>query len=690
MALKIQSLLLTWKELDLHNTQQSIDETATELTAKQDESDVSRKKLVEAIKEFKKNVPEDVRKQAAPIIKSFQTEIDNLTRRCKVADSAFLKVYKILVDIADPVPALEYCIGLEKKLGKYADLEIENKNLRETLSEYNEEFKEIRNQDVTIKNLREKLKSYEDNLSESVTSKIKEAEKELQEQYSEKERLLQEVQAGAIRRMEEAEAKTRTLQHTLEVTQSQLFEHRGKVEELLAAHSEEVNILADDLDRANHRAMQAEKDAARLREMLENAAKKMSDEPATVSQIDADAEMLARSSLEVELSIKDKEVVQLVQEVKKLQAGYKQVRDETETKINNLETKLAEKSMLVDDLQKILDEQKDYQEVKRELAIVKSVEFGSCSETDDWKRESAHDSRPLELLLMEKNKSLQNENTILKKANLDLTKLISESNQEVSSLRTLTSEQKCLIGQLESDLASMQSFSSVYRGEGEGCPSAPQIIAEAVRGSSVTSAPAGGEHDGAAADVTSILDEELDQTSTSESLLSIVSAQRERFRSRNDELEAELTAKNQQVTLLQNELDVLRSDNVKLYEKIRFLQSYRNEHTSNVTNAESRYSNQYEESLDPFLSFSRQERLRRYSALTPFEKMTLAFGRSVLSNKTARTVTFIYTALVHCLVFMVLYKLAHTESCKNDISLDCAERFAEHMHREHNLDDFNG
>ena len=30
----------------------------------------------------------------------------------------------------------------------------------------------------------------------------------------------------------------------------------------------------------------------------------------------------------------------------------------------------------------------------------------------------------------------------------------------------------------------------------------------------------------------------------------------------------------QQVTLLQNEMDKLRSDNVKLYEKIRFLQSY--------------------------------------------------------------------------------------------------------------------
>ncbi|KAF2348611.1 hypothetical protein FHG87_020635, partial [Trinorchestia longiramus] len=484
MALKIQSLLSMWKELDLHNTQQVIDVTATELTTKQDESDVSRKKLVECMKEFKKTTPEDVRRQVAPIIKSFQAEIDNLTRRCKFADAAFLNVYKILVEVPDPVPALEYCIGLEKKLGKFADLEIENKNLRETLNEYNEEFKEIRNQDVTIKNLREKLKAYEDNLSESVSTKIKELEKELVDQYSEKERVLQEAQETALKRMEEAQAQAATLQHTLEQTQSELFEHRSRVEELSAAHTEELNILANDAERANQRALQAEKTAARLRELLDDASKGVP-VSSSVSQMDANAEILARSSLEVELAVKDKEVVQLVQEVKKLQACLKQAKDETEEKIAKLEGQLAEKTKLADEASTILEEQKDYQEIKRELAIVKSVEFGSGSESDDWKHETVHESRPLELLLMEKNKSLQNENTVLKKANLDLTKHISESNQEVSSLRNLASEQKALIVQLESDLSSMQSFTSIYRGEGEGCPSVPQMIAEAVRKSSI-------------------------------------------------------------------------------------------------------------------------------------------------------------------------------------------------------------
>lgn len=692
MALKIQSVLSAWKELDLLNTQHNIDETATELAAKQDESDASRKKLVEFSKEFKKTTSEDVCKQAAPLLKSFQAEIDNLTKRCKFAEGAFLKVYKTLVDVTDPVPALEYCIGLEKKLGKYADLEIENKNLRETLKEYNEEFKEIRNQDVTIKTLKEKLKAYEDNISENVSSKTKEVEKEIVEQYGEKERLLQEAQTTALKRMEEAEVRATMLQHTLEQTQSELFECKSKAEEFSSARMEELNILSNDLERANQRSMQSEKEVARLTELLKTATDSSS-VPAE-SQVDANAEFLARSSLETELSIKDKEVVQLVQEVKKLQTNLKQFKDESADKINKLETRLSKSTTYADELKKTLDEQTDYQEIKRELAIVKSVEFGSNGENEAWKHETANEGKPLELLLMEKNKALQNENTILKQANLDLTKHISESNQEVSSLRNLTTEQKDLITQLEADLSSMQSFTSGYRGEGEGCPSAPQILAEAVKKSSVSST---GGLETSSEEIplsapTDILhsSQSSGENSTSDSLLSIVSAQRERFKARNGELEADLTGKNQQVQTLQNELDVLRSDNVKLYEKIRFLQSYRSEHTSNVSNAESRYSNQYEESLDPFLSFSRQERMRRYSALTPFEKMTLALGRFILSNKTARTVSFLYTAMVHCLIFAVLYKLAHTESCKRDVSSDCAQKFAEHMHKAHGDADFHG
>lgn len=48
--------------------------------------------------------------------------------------------------VTDPVPVLEYGLQIQKKAHRVGDLEIENKQLRETLDEYNHEFAEVKNQ----------------------------------------------------------------------------------------------------------------------------------------------------------------------------------------------------------------------------------------------------------------------------------------------------------------------------------------------------------------------------------------------------------------------------------------------------------------------------------------------------------------------------------------------------------------
>ncbi|NWZ09894.1 CASP protein, partial [Agelaius phoeniceus] len=95
---------------------------------------------------------------------------------------------------------------------------------------------------------------------------------------------------------------------------------------------------------------------------------------------------------------------------------------------------------------------------------------------------------------------------------------------------------------------------------------------------------------------------------------------------------------------------------------------------SSRDDTEQRYSSQYEERLDPFSSFSRKERQRKYLSLSPWDKATLSMGRLILSNKTARTVAFFYTLLLHCLVFLVLYKTAWSESVGRDCSAFCAKK----------------
>jgi homeobox protein cut-like len=41
---------------------------------------------------------------------AYQTEIDSLTKRSKIAESAFLNLYKVLADAPDPYPLLEAAV----------------------------------------------------------------------------------------------------------------------------------------------------------------------------------------------------------------------------------------------------------------------------------------------------------------------------------------------------------------------------------------------------------------------------------------------------------------------------------------------------------------------------------------------------------------------------------------------------
>lgn len=670
MASNVQSMCQYWKQFNIQELQRELDTTATELANKQDESDGSRKKLVELSKDFKKNTPEAIRKQVAPLLKSFQHEVDSLSKRSKASEAAFLTVFKKLIDLPDPVPALEQALNFQKRAHKVQDLEIENKQLRETLDEYNHEFAEVKNQEVTIKQLREKIKEHEDNLEATAQTRSKEKERELQRTFAEKERQLQETQMDVARKLGEAEHKIKSLHSQMEASQSELFEVKAKHDETTFAKSDEMEILMSDLERANERAANSERHVERLQQELVTATENFKEQDVGVEraeQNDQAMDVLKRSTLEVELSSKEREIAQLVEDVQKLQASSVKLRESTSQQVVKLEEELALKNQALRKLEDRIHGQQDYDEVKRELKVLKSIEFTSSQSGDV----TAMEGKSLEVLLLEKNKGLQAENTQFKVANTQLTEQLRQLQEKYQESAGLLQEQKGLITQLEDDLRQVNAVSSMFRGDAEGEPGPTDPTSEAFSSIVKEVAPNQGTVDSG--------------KSAADSLLPIVQSQRERYRLRAQELEAQSLAHQHQVTLVQNEVDKLRSDNVKLYEKIRFLQSYPTKCTSSES-VESNYSSQYEERLDPFMSFSRKERQRRYLELKPYDKITLQMGRIIMGNKTARAFAFFYTVILHSLVFLVLYKLAHTESCKRDMAADWHEKYAEHMNKFHGAD----
>ncbi|XP_049582532.1 cut-like homeobox 1b isoform X2 [Syngnathus scovelli] len=416
MAANAGSMFQYWKRFDLQQLQKELDATATQLANRQDESEQSRKKLIDLSREFKKNTPEDFRKQVAPLLKSFQGEIDALSKRSKEAEAAFLNVYKKIIDVPDPVPVLELAQQLQLKLQRMHDIETENTKLRETLEDYNKEFAEVKNQEVTIKALKEKIREYEQSLKNQAENLAQETQLQLHNDYAEKERKLQESQDSMSSRLEEAEHKAQSLQTALETTQAELFDLKTKYDEESSAKADEIEMVMTDLERANQRAEVAQREAESLREQLSlNNQSQQAASPTGKADPDAEqtAEVASHTSLEAELRAKERESAQLVEDVQRLQASLTKLRETTSSQIAQLEQQLSSKTAVLKELEEKLEKQADYEEVKKELGILKSVEFGTSDSVQD-------SSKPLEVLLLERNRSLQSESAALRIANAEL------------------------------------------------------------------------------------------------------------------------------------------------------------------------------------------------------------------------------------------------------------------------------
>uniref|UniRef100_A0A671M0U2 Protein CASP-like n=1 Tax=Sinocyclocheilus anshuiensis TaxID=1608454 RepID=A0A671M0U2_9TELE len=500
-------------------------------------------------------------------------------------------VYKRLIDVPDPVPALELSQQLHLKLQRMHDIDTENQKLRETLEEYNKEFAEVKNQEVTIKTLKEKIREYEQSMRNQAENLALEKHQQIHKNYEEKERsvILYILLYHFIYII-----MLLCFFAALERTQTELFDLKTKYDEESTAKADEIDMVMTDLERANQRAEAVEREVEALREQITSANKSspLQTRIDSTPYTDESAELVSRSSLESELSAKEHEMLQLVEDVQRLQASLSTLRESSAAQISQLQQQLKSQTQLEEKLQT----QTDYEEVKKELSILKSMEFGPCDSS------TAQDScKPLEVLLLEKNRSLQSESASLRIANTELSSRYASLQLEFSAAVKTSAEQKELILKLEQDLSIIQTMS---RPDAEGADSSVVSIPEPIK------------------EATSLFSGKLKHV-----------------------------------------------------------------HISDSDDTVMRYSSQYEERLDPFASFSKKERHRRYQSLSPWDKATLSLGRVILSNKTARTVAFFYTLMLHCLVFLVLYKAAWSESISRDCAAFCAKKYSDHLHRFHETGD---
>ncbi|KAM9452290.1 homeobox protein cut-like 1 isoform 3-T3 [Salvelinus alpinus] len=231
----------------------------------------------------------------------------------------------------------------------------------------------------------------------------------------------------------DADHKAQALQTALETTQAELFDLKTKYDEDCTAKADEIEMVMTDLERANQRAEAAQREADTLREQLtsSNQSLQLTTQIQTTPDMEQAVEAVSRSSLEAELGAKDREMVQLVEDVQRLQASLSKLRESSSTQITQLQLQLSTKTATLK-LEEKLQEQADYEEVKKELSILKSMEFDPSDNSEQVL------SKPLEVLLLEKNRSLQSESSSLRIANTELSGSARRKGKEASVEETTT------------------------------------------------------------------------------------------------------------------------------------------------------------------------------------------------------------------------------------------------------------
>jgi homeobox protein cut-like len=216
-----------------------------------------RKKLNEVTKFFRSKPIDEQTNSIADILKLYQEEIDQLSRRAKSSEICFLSLYKSLNECPDPVPVFEHLMNSIASLSTH-ELEIER--LHNELKQYDQEFQLLKNQDITIRQLEDKILEYQENIEEKVNDEVKKQMQEFEENCERKINDIRDNQKATEKRLAAAIEASNLSQANAEKAQCQLFELSSSVEKRISDMQVENSLVSEMLERSKRRIEELEND----------------------------------------------------------------------------------------------------------------------------------------------------------------------------------------------------------------------------------------------------------------------------------------------------------------------------------------------------------------------------------------------------------------------------------------------
>ncbi|NXP38292.1 CUX2 protein, partial [Leiothrix lutea] len=304
---------------------------------------------------------------------SLSPQVIAFSKRSKEAETAFLGVYKQLLEAPDPAPVLEAARSLEDRLQQLQRLEPEPPPPLKDLSRPWKKHTEL----VSTKERREGKSPAAEPPLPGLDGKPS-TETSLQRNEADKQKGLQEAQVTLAARLGEAEEKIKVLHaasclcsglclclHTL------VFCHRA----------DEVAMIMTNLEKANQRAEAAQREVESLREQLAavNSSLRLACcSPTGTTGDKVNYSMCSGSRLEAALAAKDREILRLLKDIQHLQSSLQELEESSANQIAELEGQLAAKNEAIEKLEEKLQAQADYEEIKTELSILKAMKVASA------------------------------------------------------------------------------------------------------------------------------------------------------------------------------------------------------------------------------------------------------------------------------------------------------------------------
>eukprot|EP01038_Epipyxis_sp_PR26KG_P006821 gene6821-9339_t len=672
VAFTVEAALEYWKTFDIENKKSQLEKTCTEMREMKTASIVGRKRLNEITKSFRAKSKDEQVIGVTELLKAYQEEIDQLSRRSKLTETAFFSLYKSIYEAPDPCQCIEELMQVVAS-GSTHQLEIER--LKAELNQYEEEFQQLKNQDITIRRLEDQLQDFREQNEEKINEEVEKRTKEINIIAETKISEIKDEQRTLEKRLLAAIESMKQTQLSADRAQNQLFDVSSQAETRISALLSENSLLAEGTQRLVMKCNELENELSLLKSSNQSFLTKSSIIIGDNINHHHNNNYNNHKNSEEALGFV---ITDLQEEIRKKEDLFRLEKQKLESSIRDLSQQLTKERESLNRMnQELLDRpsKDEFLSLKRQYKMVQKIAFN----VQDDEREDLNSTDPentlvetghLEALLSSRLKSLESELTEVRRNLLESKQQELAAKEVTASLKKSLDTSATLIARLEGDLEAQLN----QKNNGGRLKQTSNNLSHIENGgsdqtSSELAVLLGVNNDSLLTKVDNNDTNNNNNQNLTNQMVSILQAQRDRYKERLTQVETSLVKLQQKFDMNENIKSQLEADNVALYSKIRFLQSFtkpdiiphkmkRNNygkgkgvHLFDDNNIEEgrfndaeeefealdrRYADLYEQRMNPFVEFSQHERQRKIQELSVADRIVLNTTLAIVSNHLGR------------------------------------------------------